>query len=70
MVLRDFLGDLKKKAFNPATPAFLRIFEWSSQTNKKPRYFHQPAGTPGHGLKTGTALAKPGRMVSLLRQRV
>ena len=56
--LRDFQGDLQKKAF-------FRIFEWSSQTNKKAGHFHQPAGTPGHGLKTGTVPAKPGRMVSL-----
>ena len=66
--LRDFQGDLKKKnVFTPATQLFLRIFEWSSQTNKKPGHFHHPAGTPGHGLKTGTVPAKPGRMVSLYK---
>ena len=55
VVLRDFSDDLrKKKVFTPATHVFSRIFEWSSQTNKKPGHFHQPAGTPGHGLKTGT----------------
>ena len=67
--LRDFQGDLKKKkkkVFTPATQVFLQIFEWSSQTNKKPGYFHQRAGTLGHGLKTGTVAAKPGRMVSLV----
>ena len=48
--LRDFQGDIKKKK----THVFLRIFEWSSQTNKTPGHFHQPAGTPVHGLKTGT----------------
>ena len=44
----------KKKGFHSSDARFLRIFEWSSQTNKKPGHFHQPAGTPGHGLKTGT----------------
>ena len=56
VVLRDFSGDLnrKKKGFHSSDPRFLRIFEWSSQTNKKPGHFHQPTGTPGHGFKTRT----------------
>ena len=44
----------KKKVFTPVTPVFLRTVEWSSQTHKKTGHFHQPAGTPGHGLKIGT----------------
>ena len=40
--------------FTPATQVFLRIFQWSLLTNKKPGHFHQPAGTPGHGHKTET----------------
>ena len=33
--LRYFQGYLQKKVFIPAYQVFSRIFEWSSQTNKK-----------------------------------
>ena len=65
--LRDFQGDFqKKKGLCSSDPSVFANFRVIFTNEKKPGHFNQPAGTPGHGLKTGTVPVKPRRMVNLV----
>ena len=64
--LRDFEGDLqKKKGLHSSDPRVFANFRVAFTNKQKTGTFPPTPGTPGHGLKTGTVPAKPGRMVNL-----
>ena len=65
--LRTFLSDLKKRGglYYNDPRIFANCHVIFTEIKTKLEHLDKPAGTPGHGLKTGTVPAKPGRMVSL-----